>query len=90
MFSKKHQKQVDRALAYQSVFNSVDGKKVLLDLMRQHHVYSSSFDESHSKMALKEGEKNVVLRILSILQVDASELLDKLKQMQEQEDKYKE
>lgn len=90
MFSKKHQKQVDRVLAYQQTFNSESGKKVLLDLIKQHHVISSSFDKDPYVMALKEGEKNTVLRILSILQVDASNMLDKLKEMQQEEDKYKE
>lgn len=90
MFNKKHQKQLDRILAYQQAFNTEAGKKVLLDLIRQHHVISSSFDKDPYVMALKEGEKNTVLRILSILQIDAGSMMEKLKEMQQEEDKYKE
>ena len=90
MFSRKHQKQLDRVLAYQQVFNTEDGKKVLLDLMKQHYILSTCFDKCSLTMALREGEKNAVLRILSILQIDASNLSEKMKEMQIEEDKYKE
>ena len=90
MLSPKYIKQLKRVTAYQEVFNSAKGKEVLFDLMRSHHMMGSSFDKDHAEHARREGERNVVLRILSLLQVDAMDLANKYKQLQESEENYKE
>lgn len=73
-------KRVDTLKAYQDVFNSASGTKVLLDLMKTHNMLNSSFNENVNTVIFKEGERNVVLRILSILNTDVSSLLERIKQ----------
>lgn len=87
MFNIK-KKKLDQVSFYQSFFNSEDGKKVLYDLMKVHHVVGSTFSKDSHEMALKEGERNVVLRILSILQVDPQKLLEDINKGIEQDNLY--
>jgi hypothetical protein len=58
---------------YQRVFSSPEGKRVLMDLMRVHHIMGSTFDENPRVTMLNEGERNVVLRILHKLKTNAQE-----------------
>ena len=59
---------------YKSVFDSPEGAEVLEDMKRAHFFYASTVKQSpngpldHMAMALAEGERNVILRILSILE----------------------
>jgi hypothetical protein len=54
---------------YNSVFNvSPSGQVVLEDLKKAHHFYNSTYTDSPYGTALNEGERNVVLRILTILE----------------------
>lgn len=53
---------------YNMVFNISDaGREVLKDMMLAHHFYSSSFSPDPYTMAKNEGERNVILRILTML-----------------------
>lgn len=47
---------------------SPTGMKVLGDLMKAHHFYSSTFSIDPYTTARREGERNVVLRILTIME----------------------
>ena len=54
---------------YNSCFEvSPSGKKILEDMKKAHHFYNSTFSPDPYTTAFKEGERNVVLRILTILQ----------------------
>jgi len=69
-------KQVKKVTIYHDVFkHNNSGKKVLEDMIRVHHVINSSFSDDPCKTAFKEGERNVVLRILSILEMNPNEFL---------------
>ncbi len=69
---------------YKSVFNSATGKRVLEDLCRNHFVFSTSFVKGDQyESARREGERLVILRILSHLKID----LLKLEKLIEQEQK---
>jgi hypothetical protein len=81
-------KKLDQVFLYQSVFNSDDGKKVLFDMMKVHHVFGSTFSKDPYETALKEGERNTVLRILSILQIDPEKLLEDINKGIEQDNQY--
>lgn len=81
-------KKLDQVAFYQSVFNSEEGKKVLYDMMKIHYVIGSTFSKDPHEMALKEGERNVVLRILSILQIDPQKLLEDINKGIEQDNLY--
>lgn len=53
---------------YHSTFSvSATGREVLKDMMKAHHFHNSTFDPDPLKLALNEGERNVVLRILTFL-----------------------
>lgn len=54
--------------AYAAVFNTPQGRIVLEDMMKANHVLGPIFDPgSDRETTLKLGERNSVLRILSIL-----------------------
>lgn len=64
-----------RAIDYKNCFGSEAGKRVLLDLMKNHHVKSSTFHPTNvNETVFMEGERNVVLRILNKLDIDIQKL----------------
>jgi hypothetical protein len=88
---KIYRKQVDRVRTYRTVFNSEDGKKVLHDLMRTHHVIGGLPAKDPYEMYRAEGERNVVLRILSLLNIDPIQFEKHLKDtLQSEADNFKE
>ncbi|GAG51378.1 unnamed protein product, partial [marine sediment metagenome] len=55
---------------YHRVFEVSDtGREVLEDMKKAHHFYDSTFDTDPGKFTLQEGERNVVLRILTMLDI---------------------
>lgn len=52
---------------YNTFSQSPSGRHVLTDMMKAHHVLSSSFEPDSYATAFREGERNTVLRILTIL-----------------------
>lgn len=70
----KPKRQVSLVVAYQTTFNNVHGQKVIHDLMVKHHVTESTASQDPYEMALLEGERRVVLRILKILKTNAADL----------------
>ena len=73
------EKTVNRLYLYQKVFNNPDGQEVIKDLIMTHSLLSSTFRENINEMLLKEGERNVVLRILSLLKTNPAQFLERLK-----------
>lgn len=57
---KESSEQRDRIIAYKNVFSSPNGKTVLFDLMNRFHILNA-----HSGDAFKEGQRSVVLAIMS-------------------------
>lgn len=76
--TKVAQKRAAVLKAYQNIFNSPDGQTVLADLMNAHGMLSSSFSGDPLKTVFKEGERNVVLRILTILKTDETQLKQRI------------
>jgi hypothetical protein len=64
---------------YQKVFSGPDGRAVLYDMMATHGMLTPHHVDTN-KMLLKEGERLVVLRILSILKVDVKQLLERIEE----------
>ena len=56
--------------AYKAIFNTNDGEIVLEDLKRAHYYYTSTATQPLDalNMAMAEGERNTVLRILTLLE----------------------
>ena len=67
-------KQVDLAIDYKAVFGSEEGERVLFDLMKNNFMLAPTFTSCVHEMALREGSRNAILRILSILKVKPEEL----------------
>lgn len=67
-----------RAERYQSVFSSPDGLWVLHDLMAEHHILGTTLNKDGSVDISKEGERNVVLRILAQLRINVPELRERI------------
>jgi hypothetical protein len=73
---------VERVRAYQEVFATDNGKIVLEDLKYAHHMMSSTYkkDLQDGELAFREGERNVVLRIVHILGQDLAKLKERATQ----------
>jgi hypothetical protein len=84
-----NKKKLDKVASYQATFNSPDGKKVLYDLIKNHNILNSTFSKDPNEMILKEGERNVVLRIMSILKIDPAKLLEEIEKSISQDNQYK-
>jgi len=59
--------------AYKHVFSTEDGKLMWGDMCKAHHMHSSTFVETPGphdplELARREGERNVLLRIMAICQ----------------------
>ena len=71
-----------RYRAYQEVF-SIDGlhsREVLKDMCAAHHVFDVGFDSDPIELARMAGERNVVLRILTILKSKPEDIVDLAKE----------
>ena len=75
-----HRRQVDKIRTYKAVFETADGKRVLHDLMKQHHILGALPARDTNEIFRAEGERNVVLRILSLLNIDPLKFEEHLKQ----------
>lgn len=64
--------------AYQNIFKSPEGEMVLKDLMAAHGILTNTYNGDVNNMLLKEGERNVVLRILSILKIDINAIYERI------------
>lgn len=59
---------------YKDLFTSPLGKKVLLDLCREHRVFDYYPDVDPHSLAMLQGERNVINRILAMLRINVTEL----------------
>jgi hypothetical protein len=81
----KARKKISIISAYKELFNTPLGRIVLFDLMKTHYMNSPVYDENVNLMLLREGERNVVLRILSRMKVDVTQLLKNFDEIEKQE-----
>jgi len=78
---KNREDLVSKRLAnYQAVFNSPTGQEVLNDLMKVHYIMTPTISTESLTMAHREGERNVVLRILTILNMNLTQLRERIKE----------
>lgn len=68
-----------RLSLYQQVFGSPEGLEVLYDMMSTHYVLNSTFDGDARKCIFREGERNAILRILSILKLDVKAIHERIR-----------
>jgi hypothetical protein len=81
-----NEKYKSRASDYKKVFNSEAGRRVLHDLLDSHHMLRPTYDAGKldtTAILIREGERAVVLRILSIMNVDPEKYLQRLEEFRE-------
>ena len=81
-------KQVDLAIDYKAVFSTEEGERVLFDLMKNNFMLAPTFTSCVHEMGLREGSRNAILRILSILKVKPEELRKHITRGMEREHEY--
>lgn len=81
----KPKKKAITVADYKAVFGTEKGRGVLADLMRNHYVLTSTYDTDPTLVALREGERNVVLRIMTMLKIDVEELQKRIEEIENQE-----
>lgn len=66
--------------SYQKVFRGPHGEEVLYDLMNTHWILRSTAigAKDQYEQAFREGERNAVLRILTILKADPKQLRERI------------
>jgi len=89
MKKKSGDKQLDTLTAYHNVFETEDGKTVLYDLMEKSRFFSSTVGGSPEITARNEGQRELVVFILSELKKDISELKEFIDQQEEQKNDYR-
>ena len=86
--AKKEAKQVDIVIDYTTVFDSEAGQRVLYDLMRNNYLLSTTYTSDINEMALREGSRNSILRIMSILKIDVNKMNELIQKGLERENEY--
>jgi len=77
---KVAERAVTRVDDYQKVFNSPHGKRVLYDLMLTCHMMQPLDTTNPTKMAFEEGQRQVVLRIMTYLKLDVAQLHERIRE----------
>ncbi len=63
-----------RYQSYKYFFTTSEGRMILADMCRAHNVFNGGFDPDPYEHAFAAGERNTVLRILTILNLTAEEV----------------
>ena len=71
-------KQLGKLKAYQDLFNDPNGEKVIQDLMTRFGMKTSTFNTDPYVTAFNEGQRNVVLYILTRMNLDINEIRKQL------------
>lgn len=74
---KKDKEQLELLLAYRNVFGTATGEKVLNDLIKR-YILRSSMHDNPTRIAFSEGERNVVLTILTALNINEDNLRERV------------
>ena len=80
------ERNVAKLQDYKRVFSSEQGKRVLSDLIASHYMMGSTFTRgagSEQDMAFKEGQRQVVLRIMTIMDQDPGQVAQAIKESNE-------
>jgi hypothetical protein len=86
--AKKSNKALDKVIDYRNVFSTSEGKRVLYDLMKVCHFMHSSFTGDSTEIIFREGERNVVNYILTMLKQDPELILEEIRLRENEELDY--
>lgn len=76
---KKRREKANLIIAYQTVFDSEHGRKVLKDLMSLCGFVQSSMDDNSHVTAYNEGKRSVIVDILNKVNTDPDKIVEILK-----------
>lgn len=81
--------QLARVQDYKKTFSSQHGKAVLRDLMSNHFMMRPTVVTGDPQLtAFHEGQRNVVLRIFTMLEQDQNALAERVEQMTKETNEY--
>jgi len=69
---------------YQRVFSGPDGRAVLYDLMQVAEMLTMNPDADTNQTFIREGKRQVVLRILAYLKADPKQLLERIEEHEDE------
>jgi hypothetical protein len=72
-----------KAIDYKIVFGTEHGQKVLADLIQDNWILSSAIHEAPAIAAYREGERNVVLKILRYLSITPADVPKIIEQVED-------
>jgi hypothetical protein len=81
-------KKADLVADYKLLFESESGQRVLFDLMKVGHFMTTSFQGEVHDCVFREGERNMVNYILTMLKQDPVELKRMIDKQEEEELNY--
>lgn len=76
----KAKRRIATLANYKQVFGTEIGKRVLWDMMQEHFILGHTFHDNPHEMSFREGQRNVVLRILNLIKLDTKLLLERLEE----------
>ena len=71
---KRH---LELLIAYRTTFGTPNGKEVLNDLIKS-YMLRSSMSTDAQQTAFREGERNVILKILTMLNINEDEIRERV------------
>ena len=78
-FMTKRKEKAKNIIAYQKLFATEDGKRVLADLLRECGFMSVGLGEDAQETAYNQGKREVVLRIVNLINIDPETILKLLR-----------
>ena len=78
--------QEARRQDYQEVFGTIAGQRVLGDLMRSHHMYTTVYHGNTNETMFAEGERNAILYILYQMKETADQVKFRAREQQAEHD----
>jgi hypothetical protein len=78
-------RKLARARDYRNVFGTKQGERVLADLIREHGLLDHCIEENPYQTYRKLGERNVLIRILKLLNVDEREFIKRIENLERNE-----
>jgi hypothetical protein len=88
MINKEEAIIKERKLAFERVFNSADGEAILYVLGHACIPELGEYDSDPYRMAFKEGQRNMLMRILSLTNIRMEELFKKYEERKMEESQW--
>ena len=81
-------KQLEIIRKYQKVFDTGDGKEVLYDILKKGKAFQSTLGVSQQETSRYEGQRELAIGILELVQTDISKIVEFIEQQKENQGDY--